>query len=141
MNIKSPDESQPKNDLLPLYVPNPVHRNRTPNKSQWKISLDDEHRSFRLCVEREWCDTDVGWGLHLEGGDPVWLGVTRDGKTRTFFAKFVNNSRNEWHGYPADHVSSSKDIPKEFVQHSWIKKQLLSTAKVRKIARGQSCSL
>lgn len=123
------------------YIPNPVHRNRTPGKSQWKISEDDERIAFHRCIENCWYQSVAGWGLHIENGIPRWLGVTQDGKTQTFIAKFVSKNGSDWHGYPADHVKYSKDVPEESVLRSWREAQLLSVAKIRKIVRGQSCNL
>ena len=119
------------------YVPNPVHRNGTPGKSQWTIAAHDEQRSFDRCVEEGWYRQNTGWGLHLHDGKPDWLGVTRDHRTPSFIAKFVG-ADGTWHGYPAD-VTHSKDVPSEVVIGAWLDQNLLSRAKGRKVIRGQPC--
>lgn len=123
------------------YSPNPVHRNRTPGKSQWRIQVSDEIRSFELCVESAWYRGGAGWGLHIQNGRPAWLGVTRDHVTLVFLAKFVASPTGEWHGYPADHVRNNRDIPQEFITRSWLDSELLTRPTIRKIVRGQRCSL
>ena len=123
------------------YVPNVIHRNRTPNKSQWTITLEEELNTFRSCTNNRWYLEHVGWGLHLSGNNPLWLGLTRDHKRCTFIAKFVGDASGTWHGFPADHTRNIRDIPFESVLHAWLNKNFLSKAKIRKIVRGQQCSL
>ena len=124
-----------------IYLMNAIHRNRTPNKSQWTITPEEELRTFRICEANRWYSGNVGWGLHLNGNRPLWLGLTRDHKQPTFIAKFVGDASGTWHGYPADHTSNIRDIPFERVLLSWLTRSLFSKAKIRKIARGQKCNL
>lgn len=122
------------------YRPNNRHRDRTPGKSQWTIPEVDELACFTLATAQGWCLADVGWGLHCPNTDPQYLGVAQDHHTEVFLAKFVNGA-GEWHGYPADHQRKPQDIPLESILNSWMTRQLLSPAKVRKIVRGQPCTL
>ena len=125
----------------PTYQPNPAHRNNTPGKSQWAVSLPDEQAIFLQSVNEQWLSAECGWGLHLVEGAPSYLGVAQDHLTEVFFAKFVGKSTSPWHGYPADHVRNSQDVPHEEVLSAWMQRHLISRAKVRKILRGKRCHL
>jgi len=125
-----------------MYRHHPDHRNGTSWKSQWTISEAAELASFELARSRGWLLGQVGWGLHIPIRSPEWLGVAQDHLTRVFFAKFVGATAPVmWHGYPADHRRNAADIPADLVLKAWLMAALLSPAKIRKIARGQPCSL
>jgi hypothetical protein len=125
-----------------MYVINPHHRNGNKNKSQWTISEVDEIKCFDLAKGRGWLDAEKGWGLHILGNQPMWLGIAQDRTTLLFIAKFVGSAFNsEWHGYPTDYRNNHHDIPDEVVLRKWLAESGLSAAKVRKIARGQPCNL
>lgn len=124
----------------PRYEPNPVHRNRTPGKSQWSIVPADELACFVRSATRGWLGAYQGWGVHLVVERPDWLGTARDHATRVFVAKFVGRIGRPWHGYPADGSRDPKDIPEEWLLAIWLRDGVLGAAKVRKLMRGQLCS-
>ena len=125
-----------------MYIPNPDHRNQTPRKSQWTISIDEEIRCFNVAQVRGWHVNNVGWGLYMPNAHPDWLGVAQDHHTKVFIAKFVSSQHTDtWHGYPADYRRNAHDIPHERVLNSWLQDGIFTPAKIRKITKGQRCSL
>ena len=122
------------------YSPNPQHRNRTPEKSQWSISLAQEIAYFNTTYANQWIDNNNGWGLHYSEGRLDYLGLAQDYITRVFIAKFVGD-RGTWHGYPADHQQNQQDIPTERIRTIWINTNVLRPAQIRKITKGQPCRL
>lgn len=100
-----------------------------------------EEASFNRSWAEGWLLDECGWGLHIVNGGPDWLGTAQDHESRVFIAKFVGQLDSDWHGYPADHVRNPQDIPHENVLGSWLDDELMSAAKVRKVMRGQRCSL
>jgi len=122
------------------YSHNPLHRNNTLEKSQWRIPKDAELLSFQTALDRTWLLSDVGWGLHFENNNPANLGVAQDHKTLVFIAKFVND-RKTWHGYPADHQRNNQDIPDIQIRRKWLKENILPRRTVLQLGKGQPCSL
>src|SRR5688572_21389574 len=87
------------------YLIHPDHRNATPNKSQWRITAQDEFGTFVHSEGKGWQVGGItGWGLHLSrDGRVTILGVAQDHKTDVFIAKFVRNPTSaQWHGYPVN---------------------------------------
>lgn len=124
------------------YFHHPHHRNGRNGKSQWIIAPPAEEFSFAQALARGWLRTNEGWGLHTPTESPEYLGRARDHVTQVFVAKFVGDQAAEmWHGYPADHQRCPQDIPDEAALQSWIDANLLTPAKVRKVAKGQRCNL
>jgi hypothetical protein len=124
------------------YAHNPLHRNRTRGKSQWTIDELAELESFRRSLNRAWLMSNVGWGLHFENNKVTYLGIAEDNIRRVFVAKFINDEPNStWHGYPADHQRNQQDIPARIILKDWLDRSILSPPKIRKLARGQPCSL
>lgn len=120
----------------------PYHRDGTPGKSQWEINNHQERDVFTEVHRRNWIQQNKGWGLHLVGGVVSYLGRTRDHRRLVFIAKFVDEDHTQtWHGYPADHQSSASDIPVPAILKQWMDANLLRRAVLRKIAKGQPCSL
>lgn len=125
-----------------FYRPHPAHRDQTPRKSQWTISLEAEQECFVGAHASGWVNGLEAWGLHLPLQSPQYLGTAQDHTTPVFIARFVaNSSPRFWHGYPLDHRRSTAHIPEARVLTQWITIGYLSKAKVRKIVRGQPCSL
>jgi hypothetical protein len=125
-----------------MYTVHPHHRNGNPHKSQWTINKGEEVVCFENARLYCWLIVDNGWGLHLIDKRPHCLGVGKDRHRRLFVAKFVGKlATDEWHGYPADHVINFRDIPPAPVLQSWLEKNLVRAAKIRKISKGQPCSL
>jgi hypothetical protein len=124
-----------------VYLPHPDHRNASPTKSQWTITVQEELMAFQLSHARRWLNAGVGWGLHLVDGQPAYLGVLRDTQSRAFLAKFVGSETQPvWHGYPADHCRTH-DQPAVAVLDDWLRSRLLKRQIIRKISKGQPCKL
>jgi len=123
------------------YQCHPDHRNCTPRKSQWTISEPEEVNCFRLTWREGWVNDKAGWGLHLVAGRPAHLGVAQDHRTPVFIAKFVaSGAQSCWHGFPADH-SQTYDRPSDRVLGLWLLNGTLPPAKIRKVQKGEPCSL
>lgn len=123
------------------YQVNPQHRDSNPNKSQWDITVENELYVFRCAAYYKWFTHNKAWALFLNNGEMHYLG-TVPGNRRTFIAKFVvDNNHNAWHGYPADHISKSQDIPDGAILQAWVQSKLLTKPKMRKIMQGQPCSI
>jgi hypothetical protein len=124
------------------YCIHPDHRNGNPNKSQWTITEEEERAAFVRAVEHEWLLQNRGWGLHLHQEQPQYLGTSKGQAAALFVAKFVSSGAQvSWHGYPADHQRNIQDIPESKVLKSWIDLRLLALPKIRKLMKGQPCSL
>lgn len=124
------------------YTPNPLHRNNSPQKSQWLILENEEVECFRIAYDKGWKNGGNAWGLYYKRDRLDYLGIGTDRTVRLFIAKFKNDSsHNAWHGYPADHQRHQQDIPDESILRSWITNKVLAKAKIRKIGAGQPCSL
>lgn len=124
------------------YACHPDHRNGNHNKSQWIISQADEVQSFRYAHAQAWILNSRGWGLHIQNGAPDYLGVGVDRNRRLFVARFEDGNANQkWHGYPADHQSKVNDRLPEELKQLWLENSVLTPAKVRKLAKGEPCSL
>ena len=95
---------------------------------------------LRQCAHQSLAHRNGWLGSSLCAGKPDYLGVARDHITRVFVAKFTGDE-NVWHGYPADHRGSHRDIPIELVLDGWMRGGLLTPAKIRKLIRGQPCRL
>jgi hypothetical protein len=121
------------------YKPYSRHRDGTPRKSQWTISITDERACFNAATSLGWCVESHGWGLYPATA-PQYLGVAQDHTTSVFIAKFVSSS-GVWHGYPGDHQRNPQDIPLEHVLNDWLARGLLPPAKLRKLVKGQPCAL
>jgi hypothetical protein len=122
------------------------HRDGTTIKSQWTISHTDETTSFDLATCENWSSSaTTRWGLHL-GPAPGNLGrsafifgtPTRD----LFIAKFIDGNANDsWHGYPADPYRNQHDLPPSNVLRAWNSPIYLRPALIRKLVKGQLCTL
>jgi hypothetical protein len=123
------------------YNVNPVHRNKTPGKSQWTITSPEEAQACSVCIQRDWVDEWTGWGLHYINGSPQYLGVGQDHVTLVFIAKFVSEDQGTyWHGYPAHH-SRQWDRPAAAILAAWLRNEVLPAAKIRKVSKGEPCKL
>jgi hypothetical protein len=124
------------------YSVHPSHRNRAIGKSQWTVSETTEKNVFARMLDNEWIQGNVGWGVHVNRERLQYVGVSADGQRKLVLAKFVDgNANNEWHGYPADHQRSNSDIPASEILKKWLSENIMSAAKIRKISKGQPCSL
>jgi len=129
------------------YQCNPEHRNGNREKSQWTISEQEERGVFSRTYTSGWIVEHVGWGLHIVNGSVNYLGVDRTRSQNLIVARFIDDNNVEiWHGYPADPNRRSqqariKEIPPEEVQTEWLRGQILPKPKVRKLGRGEPCTL
>ncbi|MDP8223940.1 MAG: hypothetical protein P9L99_11320 [Candidatus Lernaella stagnicola] len=126
-----------------IYSVNPVHRNSTRGKSQWTIDENAEISCFQGVHNKNWIVGKKGWGLHLVNGKVTYLGLCNKHDKKVFVAKFVMSNAGVivWHGYPADHRNNAHDIPDLQIINQWISSQLIPLPKIRKIIKGQPCSL
>lgn len=126
----------------PVYIHKIDHRNGAPKKSQWTISTHDEESCFVKMYSTNWHDGCCGWGLYFNNGIVNYLGKGVKRNHNLFIAKFIDSSKvNIWHGYPADHNVNNQDTPPEELLEDWKKQGYLKLKKIRKIMRGQPCSL
>ncbi len=124
------------------YGCHPDHRNGNRAKSQWTIQQAEEITAFTYCYDHTWFIGDRAWGLHYQQGSLTYLGVGVDRQRALFVARFEDgNSNQQWHGYPADHQRNVHDRLPEQLKELWIRNGVLDPAKVRKLSRGQPCSL
>jgi len=124
------------------YIIHPDHRNNTRDKSQWTISPDVEIGVFTYSLNNSWLIKQDGWGLYLNGNTVLILGHSSDNQRSLFIARFIDSTnKQEWHGYPADHVRRNSDIPAVELLQTWMTNGYLRPAKVSKIVRGKPCNL
>lgn len=124
------------------YACHPDHRNGSPHKSQWTITETHEIQSFTNTHNRGWAVGSRAWGLHYENDQLGYIGMAADGCRRLFVARFEDGSANgKWHGYPADHQNKPNDRLPESLKRIWISERILPPAKVRKLSKGEPCSL
>ena len=124
------------------YVIKPDHRDGTPVKSQWTIKRTQELDAFRLAITSGWIVGTFAWGLHINEDKTMYLGkaAMKPGPpTDLFLAVF--DLGHTCHGYPADHARSQREKPPSSVRKEWLDKGHLRPAVLRKIGRGQRCSL
>lgn len=130
-----------------VYIHKLDHRNRSSEKSQWIISMDEERNCFTGAMTASWnLPQHNCWGLHFEDGAVAYVGTTAQNEPESrqlFIAKFVDSNQNsKWHGYPADPCGTKQqDIPPEPILKDWLEKQYLRPQTIRKITRGQKCRL
>lgn len=126
------------------YLVKPDHRDDTPGKSQWTVSPQEEAVIFEGTINAKWVVSDVvGWGLYRQANEIKYLGVDKVRSVDVFIAKFVRDPEHvtTWHGYPAIHTGNCADVPANTVLAAWQDAKILSSAKLRKIARMQPCKL
>lgn len=125
-----------------IYIHKTDHRNGSHSKSQWRISELEERDSFILMYNAPWHKNYGGWSLHIKNKVVRYLGINALRNRDLILAKFIDgNQNNIWHGYPADYVQDSRECPPVEILAAWKKRGYFSGAKIRKIARGQPCSL
>jgi hypothetical protein len=78
--------------------------------------------------------------LHIVDEAAENLGTSHDGQRVLFFARFTTSRGKPWHGYPADWVRRTSDIPDARLLGAW-EKFGVRRATQRKILKGQRCVL
>jgi hypothetical protein len=139
---KHNNEDEQDEIIVAQYQIHPQHRNRTPDKSQWSISYEDEISLFAdtLCKGVIFKEQYM-WTLYIPQNLPEVLGVTARGEDSKI-AIFDNGLHNGfWHGYPADYIKNSQDIPPAYFLQSWYQAGIISAATMRRIKGGQPCNL
>ena len=121
------------------YTPKNDHRNGSPIKSQWSISVAQEEQCYLTAANRNWSSGGNYWGLHFPNNLPDILG-TSPVMDLLYIAKFVSHQGN-WHGYPVAHWLSPFDKPNPDVLDMWIQAGLINSTKKSKIHRGKKCAL
>ena len=70
----------------------------------------------------------------------MYLGVVEDHVRKTILAKFVRDPNHAlWHGYPANHVDNTQDIPEQEVLKRWLQSDILGPEKISKLSKGKPC--
>jgi hypothetical protein len=132
----------PTFEVLPsvVYEHNILHRNKTSNKSQWTISLENEREVFVVGMNSQWFVMTACWSMYIVDGVVQYLGLAQDHSKPVFLSKFVDGTATgKWHGYPVDHQDKNFVLPTQ-VSKLWLDSKILSTSKISKIIRRQPCS-
>lgn len=131
-----------------IYQFSPEHRNKkNSEKSLWTIDPDEERQVFERVYDSEWIVEHVGWGLHIQNGSVTYLGIDKTRAQQLIVARFVDDNHVQvWHGYPADPNRRSqqariKEIPPEEIQKVWLRDNVVPKPTLRKIGKGEPCSL
>lgn len=124
------------------YSPKSDHRDGTAKKSQWTVAVAAEIESFRLAVAEGWTNGALAWSLHIHNGRADYLGTSAKdpGPDEPLFLALFEIAAT-CHGFPADHRRSNREKPPAHVQRAWLASPVIRDAVVRKIGRGQRCSL
>ena len=126
------------------YISKADHRDNTPTKSQWTVSVADEHACFDFGVGHGWVSTsgDSAWGLHVIDGKADYLGKSAPGRgpEASLFVAFFQLA-DVCHGCPSDLKRSRREIPPTSVTRAWLEGKYLRGPVIRKLQLGQTCSL
>ncbi|GBF44587.1 hypothetical protein LPTSP2_38900 [Leptospira ellinghausenii] len=129
-------------DLGCKYLLLKHHRKaKSKEKSFWTISEKIEIHIFQNSYEKNWKDNNVAWGIFLEKGRMNQIGLLVN-KTASYIAKFIDgNSKEEWHGYPADIIGNRQDVPNTKILQNWCEHKIIRKHQMMKIKRGIKCNL
>ena len=117
------------------------HRNGTPDKSQWTISVDDEFDLFAKTKLDGQIYDDKGYNLWIVNETAEVLGYTEHG-SETRMARFEDGTRSDhWHGYPANYLRAKNDIPPMALLRDWKAKGLIRKSDITRIKQQKPCSL
>lgn len=114
------------------------HRDNSPKKSQWVITKVEEINCFTKSVKKDWTDDNLYFGLKNDGDSLEQLGLNHF-KEELYLAKFISSS-TDWHGYPADYVRNTQDIPPQIILDKWLKEEIIAKHEMTKIKRGMPCN-
>ena len=118
------------------YIFNPKHRNSSnPNASTWDVSFEEE---FSIADEGIilFKHEKTAFNVKKELNRLKVLGFSPR-KVKLFLAKFVMSFSDNWHGYPANHVSNNQDKPDQATLKQMVEANKLSKKEMRCIGKGQ----
>lgn len=117
------------------------HRNGTPDKSQWIISVDDEFDLFAQAKRDCQIFDDKGHALWIIGDAACVLGYTEH-QSETRLARFEDGTRSDhWHGYPANYLRAKNDIPPMSLLRLWKDQGLIRKSDITRLKQQKPCSL
>ena len=128
----------------PTYIHKTDHRNASPAKSQWTISMEDELRCFMRSTQSDWRDERGQWSLHLPDGEPEVLGKTAKFSGRQICVKicrFVTDSSDRSHGFPADYRKHTHERPTFTTLVKWHDAGFIAKHEISKVLKAKPCSL
>jgi hypothetical protein len=120
------------------YQHNPVHRDGTPGKTQWKtdVTISDEEAIFRLGEDSGWMEGSNVFSLRIGASSAIdYL----DAEDFLNFAHFSGAA--VWHGWPANPKRSPKDMPSYEILRAWVERKFTTRARVAKLMRYQRCAI
>ncbi|MCP5495917.1 MAG: hypothetical protein H7A23_15300 [Leptospiraceae bacterium] len=139
-----------------FYIIHPKHRDgKDPDASQWIISEDEEKQCFATTLSCAWIipenvenlckEGQFGWGIKTGSKKTLeylgHIGKNR-GQKKVKLAKFRNEKQikqGNWHGYPANYLENSQDIPPEFILKIWKNEGYINKSIMSKIKKGKPC--
>lgn len=124
--------------LSKVYQSNPKHRDGTRNKSQWRITLQDEVMLFGWAFEKNSFDKKYYWGVIKQGNKCKELGTTyRHRGSR--IARFEHSNPPEiWHGYPVDYIHDPQnDCPGRALLYIWKDMGIITKHGIAKLISGR----
>lgn len=104
--------------------------------SVWKVEFQKELECFKESFESDWKVDNNSWGFIRDGNGYEVLGNNLS-NPQLYFAKFVGDDHNVWHGYPADFKNKPNDKPKQAVLQKWKDGKIINKPVLRKIQQGQ----
>lgn len=142
MTFKLDSEIDLRPHLNCKYIIASQHRKTgNPKKCIWLITRKDEIDCFVYSKQANWQVEYICWGLKLVDSIPQAIGKNPN-KEILKIAKFINGNRHDtWHGYPADYLRRSQDIPATKILQIWTNKGYISKSDFRKIRQGMPCGL
>jgi hypothetical protein len=119
------------------YKVNKKHRASTPsaNASIWTVSEWVEVHLFAEAGNNEWKSPQQKtlWALRPGTKGPAKIGT--DTGYSLYFAKFVCDLNDEWHGYPVH--PRGDDVPPESVLEDWRERSYIDKTDKRRIQTGK----
>lgn len=125
--------------LSKVYQSNPKHRDGSRNKSQWRITLQDEVMLFGWAFENNSFDKKYYWGVIQQGDKCIELGFTTNRNIGSRIARFEHGNPPEiWHGYPVDYIRDPQnDCPGKRLLNNWRDWGIITKADIAKLISGR----
>lgn len=121
------------------FISTKKHRIRgNPNASIWTIGYREEYIVF-LKSKPHLSNDGISWGVHTPNGRMAKLGDSNCGNYDLIFAKYTSHENNDdlWHGYPANYIKNTQDVPSNNFLKDLVLKNYLTKAKRKKIRNGK----